>query len=135
MRKYLFLILTVLVVSSLFISCALALDLSSVSDGELMNLPAQISEEQIARGLVKSAEIHAGKYRIGKDIPAGSYVIKNKGKYSMNIFVQNVIGEYTYNLALWSTGEETGRIELNEGDILDINGDITLSIFTGITWN
>ena len=53
----------------------------------------------------------------------------------MNIFVQNAIGEYTYNLALWSTGEETGRIELNEGDVLDINGDIILSTFTGIIWN
>lgn len=135
MRKHFFLVITVLLASFLFISCAAALDLSSVSDDELMKLPAQISAEQIARGLVKSAEIRAGKYRIGKDIPAGSYVIKNNGKYSMNIFVQNAIGEYTYNLALWSTGEETGRIELNEGDVLDINGDIILSTFTGIIWN
>ncbi len=135
MRKHLSFALIVLIASFLFVSCASALDLSSVSDDELMKLPAQITAEQIARGLVKSAEIRAGKYRIGTDIPAGAYVIKNNGKYSMNIFVQNTYGEYTYNLALWSTGEETGRIELNEGDVLDINGDIILSIFTGITWN
>lgn len=135
MRKHLSFALIVLIASFLFVSCASALDLSSVSDDELMKLPAQITAEQIARGLVKSADIRAGKYRIGTDIPAGAYVIKNNGKYSMNIFVQNAFGEYTYNLALWSTGEETGRIELNEGDILDINGDIILSVFTGITWN
>ena len=61
MRKHFFLVITVLLASFLFISCAAALDLSSVSDDELMKLPAQISAEQIARGLVKSAEIRAGK--------------------------------------------------------------------------
>ncbi len=110
MRKHLSFALIVLIASFLFVSCASALDLSSVSDDELMKLPAQITAEQIARGLVKSAEIRAGKYRIGTDIPAGAYVIKNKGKYSMEAFVQNTDGEYTYNLALWATGEETGRV-------------------------
>ena len=134
MRNYLTFALMIIVASFLFVSCAFALDFTTISDEELMRLPELISAEQIERGLVKSAEVKAGKYRIGNDIPAGAYMIKNNGKYSMNIFVQDPSGYYTYNLALWSNGEETGRIELNEGDVLDINGDIILSIFTGVIW-
>ncbi len=113
---------------------ASSLDLSTLTDDELMNLPQKVAAEMIARGLIKSAKLGSGKYTVGKDIPAGAYIIKNEYKYSMNIHVKSSSGKTVYNLALWSTGEETGKIDLSEGDVLDINGNILLTVYTGVVW-
>lgn len=131
-------IITVFIIILLLVSIGTAytesIDLSSLSNEELLNLPQAISAEMISRGLVKSAQLGSGKYTVGKDIPAGSYIITNEYKYSMNIHVVNRSGKTAYNLALWKTGEETGKIELNEGDVLDINGNILLTVYTGVFW-
>ena len=127
----------IIVLSVLFSVSALAFaefDLSALTDEELMQLPLKVTEEQIARGLVKSAHIGSGKYIVGQDLPAGNYKATNEHKYSMNFWVFDKNGRPTYNLALWETGEETGKIILNDGDTLEINGSILLSVFSGIVW-
>jgi len=135
MKRFLAVILAALLLT-LTICSALAetIDLTALTDDELINLPQAIAAEMISRGLVKSAKLGSGKYTVGKDIPAGAYIIKNEYKYSMNIHVKNSAGKNVYNLALWKTGEETGKIDLSEGDVLDINGNILLTVYTGVVW-
>ncbi len=114
-------------------------DIKSLSDDELLALEAAIKEEKIERKLVKSAQVGAGSYIVGQDIPVGSYTITDDGKYSMNIFVYNdkdaqERDSRIVNLVLWANGEKTGKIELSEGNILEINGPIILTVFDGIVW-
>ena len=114
-------------------------DIKSLSDDELLALEAAIKEEKIERKLVKSAQVGAGSYIVGQDIPVGSYTITDDGKYSMNIFVYNdkdaqERDSRIVNLVLWANGEKTGKIELSEGNILEINGPIVLTVFDGIVW-
>ena len=49
--------------------------ISSLSDEELIELYSQINEEIVNRKIEKTAKLLAGTYEIGKDIPAGDYMI------------------------------------------------------------
>ena len=70
-------LLCLLLVSLLIIPFALAdkVDLSSLTDDEIVELLNQVNSELISRGIAKSATLAAGKYTAGKDLPAGSYII------------------------------------------------------------
>lgn len=115
------------------------IDFRTMTNEELISLETIISEEKLARKMVKSAKLGAGTYTVGKDIPAGSYTITDDSKYSMNIFVYKNKADREkdiriYNLILWGNGEKTGKIELEEGNVLDINQSIILTVFEGVIW-
>ena len=57
----------------------------------------------------------------------------------MNIFVyQNAEDQEKdrrkYNLVLWANGDKTGKLELEDGNILKISDSIILSVYEGIVW-
>ena len=64
----------------LLIPAALAdtIDLSALSNDEIVDLLGRVNQELIARGIQKSATLPAGKYVGGKDLPAGAYIITCK---------------------------------------------------------
>ena len=132
MKRFLSILLVTCAIFS--ISYAEEINIKQLSNDDLLLLEIAIQAEKLERGLVKSAHIGAGKYTAGKDIPVGAYILTNEYRYSMNICVYNSSGRVIYNLALWHTGEKTGKIELNEGDILDINGNVLIETFTGVLW-
>ena len=76
MKKMLLLVLifSIMVCS---IPTALALDFSMYSDEELLSIIQELNSELIARGIEKTAEIIPGSYLVGRDIPAGKYVLTN----------------------------------------------------------
>lgn len=140
MKRLVSILLVLILLLPIFaVAESLGIDLSKLTNDELLALEMAIDAEKIDRKMVKSAKLGAGSYTVGKDIPAGSFTITNDGKYSMNIFVYKnksaQENDYrTYNLALWSSGDKTGKIDLEDGYILEINGSITLTVFEGVVW-
>ena len=140
MKRFLAILIVLIMVLPIFaLAESFGIDLSKLTNDELLALEMDIDAEKIDRKMVKSARLGAGSYTVGIDIPAGSYTITDDGKYSMNIFVYKDKAaqedDYrTYNLLLWSNGEKTGKIDLEEGNILVINAAIILTVFDGIVW-
>ncbi|MBQ8137019.1 MAG: hypothetical protein IJ174_06260 [Clostridia bacterium] len=69
-----------LLVCFLLIPAAIAetVALSSMSDDEIVELLEKVQEEIVRRNIGKSAQLPAGKYTGGRDLPAGSYIITCK---------------------------------------------------------
>ncbi len=120
------------------------IDLSALSDEELMALPELVSEEQLRRGLVKSAKLGAGAYIVGKDIPAGDYTVERNTPNSTIVRVfypgtENISGRVDtstikYHVALFNYENETGKLELEDGDILSASSEVILKVFSGVVF-
>lgn len=75
MRRILCVLLAVLTLA--LAACpafASAVDLSGMTDDELLELQEALSAEIVSRGIHLTAELPKGKYIVGRDIPAGAYI-------------------------------------------------------------
>ena len=90
----------VLVILSVFACSSLAedIDISSLSDDELIAISETVSQEMSARELLDLPVIPVGTYIVGEDIKEGNYCITGKGREtalvvhtveSYNAFVEN----------------------------------------------
>lgn len=52
------------------------IDLSDCTDDEIMSLLEAVQTEITDRGMEKTAMVYSGEYRIGRDLPAGHYLIE-----------------------------------------------------------
>lgn len=130
-----------LVVCLLLIPVAVAdtVDLSSMSNDEIVALLDEVNEEIVRRGINKTAKLPQGTYIAGSDIPAGRYV-----------FTCMAVGEDWGNVTVYSDGgkgqqilwnvvsaPEDGEepttifITLNEGDQLKSGVPFSLTIMSG----
>lgn len=73
MKKFLCLLAALLLIGS--IALAEAIDLSSMTDDELLALKDQVSQAVSDRGLVKEFQLTAGIYIGGVDIKPGRYIL------------------------------------------------------------
>ena len=73
MKNLVLLILALLLVSIMAVH-AEGIDLSGMSDEEIIQLYEMVSQEMTDRNLTKSADLQEGDYVIGVDIKQGSYV-------------------------------------------------------------
>ena len=66
-----------LMVCLLLIPAALAdtINLSSLSDAEIVDLLNRVNAEIVSRGISKTAKLPQGAYIAGKDLPAGKYIL------------------------------------------------------------
>lgn len=133
--------LCLLVVCFLLIPVAVAdtVDLSSMSDDEIIALLDELNEEIVRRGINKTAKLPQGTYNVGSDIPAGRY-----------IFTCLAVGDDWGNVTVYSDGgkgkqilwnvvaaPEEGQepttifITLNEGDQLKSGVPFSLTIMSG----
>ena len=131
-------ILCCTVVCILMISVAVAatVDLSSMSDEEVLALLDQVNQEVVSRGLNKTAKLPQGAYIGGKDIPVGRYIFTSmaKGDDWGNLTVKSEEGKGS--LLLWevisaSDDPETVFITLNKGDKLESGVPFSLTIMSG----
>ena len=117
------------------------LDLSSYSDTALVELLLNVQQEIADRRIEKSANLPAGSYIVGKDLPVGVYdisVIYN-GSMWMDIYVYADGGdgdkkqEFTV-FADGNYGDGTGafHVDLAEGGLLKCSAPITLTISVGV---
>lgn len=114
------------------------IDLSGFTDGEIEDLLKQIHNEIVARHIEKSADIISGTYVCGKDFPAGSYIVTaKKGEHETEeVWVyskDDVMNEDWPSILMEDLGEgESASFSCEEGDVLSVDCDCTLTISTGI---
>lgn len=130
-----------LLVFLLLIPAAFAdsINLSSLSDAEIVDLLTKVNAEIVSRGINKTAKLPQGAYIAGKDIPAGKY-----------IFTVMAVGDDWGNVTVYSEGgkgkqllwevvsapekgqdPETIFITLNDGDQLKSGVPFSLTIMSG----
>lgn len=115
------------------------IDLSKLSDDEIVALLDSVNAEVVSRGINKTASLPQGSYIGGKDLPAGRYIFvcKATGNDWGNVTVKSEGG--SGKLIIWevvsapSEGEdpETIFITLNDGDELKSGVPFTLTIMSG----
>ncbi len=131
----------VLVVCLLLIPIAVAdgVDLSSMSNDEIVDLLNKVNTEIVNRGINKTATLPQGTYLAGSDLPAGRY-----------IFTCLAVGDDWGNVTVYSDGGKgkqilwnvvsapdegqdptTIFITLNEGDELKSGVPFSLTIMSG----
>lgn len=121
-------------------------DLSKLSDEELISLHNQVQQEIVDRHIEKSAKLVPGSYLVGKDIPAGNYIVNAKYDserwwMDIEVYADGGDGEKLFEETVYSTtntaaskkGEATFALTLNEGELFKFDdGEITLTVSTGI---
>ena len=134
-------LLCVLLACLLFLPSALAdpVDLSGLTDDEIVTLLNQVNQEMVTRGISKTATLPKGSYIGGEDIPVGKYIFicTAKGSEWGNVTVKKDRG--SGSLVTWEVvsapeeGEEpeTIFITLGEGDELKSGVPFTLTIMSG----
>ena len=130
-----------LLICLLLVPAALAasVDLSAMTDDEVVTLLNEVNDEVVRRGINKTAALPKGAYIGGKDLPAGKYiyVCKAKGDDWGNVTVKTESGKG--DLVIWEVvsapeeGEEpeTIFITLGSGDELKSDVPFSLTIMPG----
>ena len=114
-------------------------DLTAMSNEEIIELLNQVNSEIVSRGINKTATLPQGTYNAGSDIPAGKY-----------IFTCLAVGDDWGNVTVYSDGgkgkqilwnvvsaPEEGQdpttifITLNEGDQLKSGVPFSLTVMSG----
>lgn len=125
----------------LLVSAALAatVDLSSMTDDEVVELLTQVNQEIVKRGIAKTAKLPEGAYIAGSDIPAGKYIftVLATGDDWGNVTVYSEGGKGKQKLWNVVTAPEAGAepatifITLEEGDQLKSGVPFSLTIMPG----
>ena len=113
--------------------------LSSMSDEEIVELLTRLNQEIVSRGIDKTAKLPQGTYIGGKDLPVGRYIFTctAKGDDWGNVTVHTEGGKGS--LVLWEVvsapkdGAEADTIfiTLNDGDELKSQVPFTLTVMSG----
>ena len=115
-------------------------DFSSMSDDEIVKLQEKVNQEIVRRGIEKTAELPAGKYTGGIDLPTGSYILTCKTDESHHGIVwvsaaaddlNNQYPSILYKHIGFST-EEKLRVTIEEGGILNLPFAATLTVSSGL---
>ena len=134
--------LCLLLIAVLLVPAAAAdsMDLSSLSNDEIVALLEKVNEEVVQRGISKTAKLPKGTYVAGTDIPAGRYIYTclAVGEEWGSVAVYSDGGKG--NQILWEVltapqeGQEPATIfmTLNESDQLKSGVPFSLTIMPGI---
>lgn len=102
-----------------------AADLSAYSDSELMALLDDVQGEIASRHIEKTAQLTAGTYIGGQDIPAGTYVLATAGD-------EEDYGIISLRSVNDSEDEYSIFLNIEKGDTLIVPFSCTLTISGGI---
>ena len=119
---------------------AFEIKLDAMSAADLLALNHQIQLKLFSQQLVEGVRVPEGVYRIGEDIPAGTYRIEmEKGNEydSAGLSAENTKGEYTFISMLGFPGStyEIGKLKLNDGDTVTISGSLIFYAYSGLKFN
>lgn len=112
-------------------------DLTEYSTEDLIALKTLIAQEMLERGIEKQATVPIGKYIIGVDIPAGTYTLKPvKSGFTIHVFPNtSKTGTYDYIFGEYvKSTDYIGKLELLEGQVLEIDANVIFSVYTGISF-
>ena len=121
----------ILIALVLLFTFAIAEDLSSMSFDDLIALQKKIAAEIMTRPEWKKVEVPVGVWRIGEDIPAGTYcIISNESSTLVQVW-RNAINDYSdhgliYNEVI-SSSSPYGKMILEDGWIFTANDPVIFS--------
>ena len=133
MKKFLCLVFVVALLST--VALAESLDISSLSDDDLLALKTQVDQAISDRGLITETLLPSGHFTAGVDIAPGNYVVhipkSNPHNARLRIYatqddIEN--GEPIYDRFIPSESDEYLYIALNEGNVLDFLVDCRATI-------
>jgi len=140
MKKVLALVLALtLFTVPLCTAAAAGTDLSGMTNEELTALKEQLDAEMMNRGMVKTAEIPAGDYTIGVDIPQGDYeLINEKNDTGIVYYLFPTQDDYkngTNEQTFWPLNmNDTAKITLSDSQVLCILlGTVRMTTFS-VQW-
>lgn len=115
------------------------LDLSGYNDAELLTIYAQVRNEIFNRRIEKTATVTPGKYLVGRDLPAGQYVLNNTSGETVYIavFKDNAKSykdsEAVERFNFYADRETT--ITLEEGQVFEVRHHrIEITVSSGIVF-
>lgn len=107
-----------------------SMDLSGMNYEELIDLKAQIIKEMMTRDEFEGVDVPIGQYTIGEDIPAGVYTLCMADNALMGMIK---INDYDESYVLSSENDTVGKIELEDGDTVEITiGAMTFKKYMGL---
>ena len=115
-------------------------DISGLTNDEVVELLGRVNQEIVTRGIEKTADLPAGRYTAGKDLPAGSYVLTCKTDDSHHGIVwvsaptDDLSSEYPSILYkhVGLSSEEQFRFTIEEGGMLNLPFSAILTISSGL---
>jgi hypothetical protein len=122
-------------------------DLSKWSDDEVVALLSQVQQEIATRHIEKSAQLPAGSYLVGTDLPVGTYTVycKYEGSWWADIYVieDGGEGDTTFSGTVYgpdnefvsTKGEGTWTVTLHDGDLFKCSDEVTLTISSGVKFH
>ena len=142
MKKIFAAFLTIIMVLHAGPVLAESVDLSGYDDSALIELLAQVQQEIADRNIEKTADLAAGQYICGRDIPAGTYlwICRAQGEdwgnltvYSLNAEGKHDKQKYWEVAAAPKEGEEPESciITIEDGDELTSGIPFSLTIYAG----
>ena len=138
MKKLVALLLVLGMMLSACVAYAINIDLSKYSDAELVELVGLLNQALIDRKIVKKATLSAGEYIVGEDIPVGKYTMTALDASSF-MGTSVYIYKDNSNTTLGNTKEleylDQGQqliVNLEKGNVVSIDGNVTLEVFTGV---
>lgn len=126
MKKLIAVIITTLLFSQAVL--ASGIDLGGMTADELIALKTAITQELMDRGEIKSANVPAGDYIVGEDIPAGSYSISTS-----QIMVTVTVNDYEQMFVV-TPDDGVGKISLSDGDAFTCSSTIVLETYAGLAF-
>lgn len=140
MRKVMALLFALVIMACSSFSMAEGIDISTLSDDELVALMARVQEEIVARHIEGTANLAGGTYIVGKDIPAGSYIYTclASGEDWGNVTIYSKKGEgdqlFWEVVSAPEDGDEPESffITLNPDDQLKSGVPFSLTIYAGV---
>ena len=140
MKKLIALLATLVLLACAGMALAEGMDLSGLSDDEIVALMGRVQEEIVARHIEGTATLAGGSYIGGKDIPAGSYIFtclaSGNDWGNVTVYSENGEGDQLFweVVSAPEDGEEPESffITLNEGDQLKSGVPFSLTIYAGV---
>lgn len=118
------------------------IDFSSYTDSELIELLGEVQAEIADRRIEKTAYAHPGAYTAGVDFPAGIYIVEKAEDGDSGYLSLRAGGDhatdvddadsYKFNWYISRSNDFSRRIVIEEGDILQTDFPITLTIDHGL---
>lgn len=120
-------ILSVILTLCLLPVIALAeVDLSAMSVDELIALNKAVVMELMSRKDFKEVAVPAGTYKVGEDIPAGTYTVKAEGDQYIALNVLDKNGNYTLKMYIVEEDNPIGKLALEDGETVATMGGIVI---------
>lgn len=114
------------------------IDLSGMKYEELVSLNKQVTQAIMKSNEFEKVTVPRGLYKIGDDIPAGTWVLSSADKGMVSITYGTTVDGNSMNMFSRGntnedlSGEETWRVTLSDGEYMEISyGDVIFTSYTG----